>query len=61
MCVSRSIPDQQPAQEDMIHWHDPLLRCQHMLEAQGAWDPQWAAQLSSRFSAEVERALHDAL
>jgi 2-oxoisovalerate dehydrogenase E1 component subunit alpha len=61
MCVSRSIPDQQPAQEDAAHWHDPLLRCQHMLEEQGAWDPQWAAQLCARFSAEVERALHDAL
>jgi 2-oxoisovalerate dehydrogenase E1 component subunit alpha len=61
MCVSRSIPDQQPAQEDMTHWHDPLLRCQRMLEAEGAWDPQWAAELYARFSLEVKRALHDAL
>ncbi len=61
MCVSRSIPDQQPVQEDTVTCHDPLLRCQHFLEEQGIWDPQWATQLFMRFSAEVERALHDAL
>jgi len=39
MCVSRSFPEQ-AAQEDTAHWHDPLQRCQRMLEEQGAWDPQ---------------------
>ncbi len=61
VCVSRSIPDQQSVQEDTACWRDPLLRCQHFLEEQGVWDPQWAAQLYTRFSAEVERALHDVL
>lgn len=61
VCVSRCVPDQQSAQEEPAHWCDPLLHCQHLLEEQGAWDPQWTAQLYARFSAEVERALHDAL
>jgi 2-oxoisovalerate dehydrogenase E1 component alpha subunit len=41
--------------------HDPLVHCQHYLQEHGAWDEEWAAQLSIRISTEVERALHDAL
>jgi 2-oxoisovalerate dehydrogenase E1 component alpha subunit len=40
---------------------DPLVRCQHYLQAQGAWDETWATQLSTRISTEVERALQDAM
>jgi 2-oxoisovalerate dehydrogenase E1 component alpha subunit len=40
---------------------DPLLRCQHYLEAQGMWDNEWAVQLQTRLEAEVERAWQDAL
>jgi 2-oxoisovalerate dehydrogenase E1 component alpha subunit len=61
MYVNRGTPDQDPSEEERASWHDPLLRCQRFLEEQGAWDPEWAAQLSARFSAEVERAMHDAL
>lgn len=44
-----------------IGLHDPLVRCQHYLQECGAWDEEWAAQLSTRISTEVERAMHDAL
>ncbi len=40
---------------------DPLVRCQHLLQAQDAWDEAWATQLSTRISTEVERALQDAM
>lgn len=40
---------------------DPLLRCQHILQAQGAWDDAWADKLYRRIRAEVERAMQDAL
>lgn len=41
--------------------HDPLVRCEHYLRAQGAWDEQWARQLHTRLSSEVNAALQDAL
>jgi len=41
--------------------HDPLVRCKHVLQAQGEWDEQWVAQLQTRLLAEVEQAMHDAL
>lgn len=40
---------------------DPLVRCQHILQEQGIWDDEWAAQLSTRMMTEVERALQNAL
>ncbi len=49
----------EPAQS--IDQKDPLLRCQQTLREQGAWDDQWASKLSQRLSAEVERAMQDAL
>jgi 2-oxoisovalerate dehydrogenase E1 component alpha subunit len=61
MCVSRSVPGEHPSEEDTASWNDPLARCQHLLQEQGAWDPVWAAQLHTRLSAEVERAMQDAL
>lgn len=41
--------------------NDPLLGCQHKLQEQGAWDEQWAQQLTHRLTLEVERALADAI
>lgn len=41
--------------------HDPLVRCEHYLQAQGAWDEQWARQLHTRLSSEVEAVLQDAI
>ncbi len=40
---------------------DPLLHCKHMLQAQDAWEEEWAAQLRLRLLTEVEQAMHDAL
>jgi 2-oxoisovalerate dehydrogenase E1 component alpha subunit len=60
MCIPRSTPEQS-AEEDRAYWHDPLTRCQHFLEEQGAWDFEWASQLHSRLSVEVEQAMQDAL
>ena len=41
--------------------HDPLVRCKHVLQAQGEWDEHWAAQLHMRLLTEVEQAMSDAL
>lgn len=54
MCVSR------PDSENHLP-HDPLLRCQYILQEQNAWDQQWADTLHERLTAEVAQALHDAL
>ncbi|GAC1427676.1 MAG: 3-methyl-2-oxobutanoate dehydrogenase subunit alpha [Ktedonobacteraceae bacterium] len=48
----------QQASEDT---QDPLVHCKRMLQAQGEWDEEWAAQLHSRLLIEVEQAMHDAL
>lgn len=40
---------------------DPLLRCEQYLQAQGAWDEEWARQLHTRLSSEVDAALQNAL
>lgn len=40
---------------------DPLVRCQQILQAQGAWSEAWSTQLYARLTAEVEQALQDAM
>ena len=40
---------------------DPLVRCQHYLQAHGVWDDNWANQLCARISTEIECAWHDVL
>ncbi|MDQ2884585.1 MAG: thiamine pyrophosphate-dependent enzyme [Chloroflexota bacterium] len=40
---------------------DPLKRCQQYLQQQGMWDEAWAAQLYTRYTLEVERAMQDAI
>ena len=40
---------------------DPLVRCQHYLQAHDAWDDNWANQLYTRLSTEIECAWHDVL
>jgi 2-oxoisovalerate dehydrogenase E1 component alpha subunit len=40
---------------------DPLARCQRYLQELGMWDEAWAAQLSTRYTLEVERAMQDAI
>jgi 2-oxoisovalerate dehydrogenase E1 component alpha subunit len=62
MCIHRSVhgrSDESPSLEGSRI--DPLLHCQQLLEGQGAWDEQWAAQLRTRIYAEVEQAVRDAL
>lgn len=39
---------------------DPLLRCQRLLQEQGAWDETWARELFIQYSTEIERASYDA-
>jgi 2-oxoisovalerate dehydrogenase E1 component alpha subunit len=41
--------------------NDPLYKCQKYMEQTNLWDDEWAAQLDRRLSAEVERAMQDAL
>jgi pyruvate dehydrogenase E1 component alpha subunit len=48
-------------QSDAREHNDPLVRCQHYLQAQGAWDEAWAKQLYTRLSSEVEGTLQDAM
>ncbi len=54
-CVTRSMA------QDYQEQGDPLLRCQQLMEAQGIWNEQWAAELQVRLSKEVEQAMQDAL
>jgi len=70
MHVTRSTPDvhMHPIQEGSHtilscakEYDDPLVRCKHYLQAQGAWDEAWAKQLCARLSSEVEGALQDAM
>jgi len=70
MHITRSQPDlhMHPAQEESNtnlsgarEHDDPLVRCEHYLQAQGAWDEEWAKQLYARLSSEVESALEDAM
>ncbi len=44
-----------------MEYCDPLVRCQQDLQTRGAWDDEWAQQLSICTLAEVERAMHDAM
>jgi 2-oxoisovalerate dehydrogenase E1 component alpha subunit len=41
--------------------YDPLYNCQKYMEEMNLWDDQWAAQLNRRLSADVGRAMQDAL
>jgi 2-oxoisovalerate dehydrogenase E1 component alpha subunit len=62
MYVTRSTPTSQDWQrEEANACNDPLVRCQHCLQEQGVWDEEWAAQIYTRFSTEVERAMQDAI
>lgn len=64
MYVTRSTPTAQDQQREEVSraiGNDPLVRCQHCLQEQGVWDEGWAAQLYTRFSTEVERAMQDAI
>jgi 2-oxoisovalerate dehydrogenase E1 component alpha subunit len=56
VCVTRAVPGSSPAAS-----HDPLLRCQQLLQAQDAWDEAWARELEERLRREIERALQDVL
>jgi 2-oxoisovalerate dehydrogenase E1 component alpha subunit len=56
VCVTRAIPGSFPDPS-----HDPLLRCQQLLQEQGAWDETWASELEERLRREVELALADVL
>ncbi len=40
---------------------DPLVQCKRMLQAQGAWDEEWLAQLQKRLLTDVEQAMYDAM
>ncbi len=52
--------DMRPLRE-MIMRQDPLIRYRQYLQAQGAWDDEWAVQLAARVSAEIERAMQNAI
>jgi 2-oxoisovalerate dehydrogenase E1 component alpha subunit len=41
--------------------HDPLARCQQLLQEQNGWDEAWACELEARLRREVEQALEDVL
>jgi 2-oxoisovalerate dehydrogenase E1 component alpha subunit len=41
--------------------NDPLYNCQKYMEETNLWDDEWAAQLNRRLSADVGRAMQDAL
>jgi len=47
--------------KNTIGSNDPLLRCRQILQEQGAWDNAWATQLHARITADVERAMQDAM
>lgn len=53
--------DGPPTDRESSDMSDPLIRCQHYLQAQGVWDDHWASQLYTRISTEIECAWHDVL
>jgi len=59
--VTRSTPTAHTSLEDDAEDNDPLIRCQRYLQEQGMWDEAWAAQLYTRYTQEVERAMQDAI
>jgi 2-oxoisovalerate dehydrogenase E1 component alpha subunit len=67
ICVSRFPPTLQAKQATELadiegaEAHDPLVHCRRLLQEQGAWDDEWASQLYTRLSTEVERAMIDAI
>jgi 2-oxoisovalerate dehydrogenase E1 component alpha subunit len=70
MYVTRSMPDLNihPVRDESKsnlfttkESDDPLIRCQHDLQEQGAWDEEWARQLCTRISSDVERVWQDAV
>lgn len=53
--TSESIPLEEESQ------HDPLFNCQRYMEQKGMWDDEWAAQLTTQLSNDVEQAMQDAM
>ena len=56
ICVTRAVPGSFPDPS-----HDPLIRCQQLLQEQNAWDETWANELKERLRREVAQALKDVL
>ena len=46
---------------EAVEQQDPLYRCRQLLQELHLWNDDWADQLYTRYSMEIERALHDAL
>lgn len=62
MSITRSAPGSNAhTSDDTTGGNDPLSRCRQLLLEQGVWDDEWATQLYTRISTEVERAMQDAL
>lgn len=64
MSVTRFTPlsqAQQTNEDTPVFSNDPLARCQQYLTEEGLWDEDWAEQLYTRFSTEVEQAMQDAI
>jgi 2-oxoisovalerate dehydrogenase E1 component alpha subunit len=62
MSITRSAPGSNAHTSENTHQgNDPLSRCRQLLLEQGLWDDEWATQLHTRISTEVERAMQDAL
>lgn len=55
--VTRADPDSETVQAT----HDPLIRCQQLLQDHHAWDATWADELEVRLRREVAQALEDVL
>lgn len=52
-------PTRYRADDSELEWEDkdPLLRVRLLLEKQGAWDPEWQAELEAEASATIETAV----
>lgn len=62
MSITRSAPGSNAyISDNTTSGNDPLSRCRQLLLEQGVWDDEWATQLYTRISTEVERAMQDAL
>jgi len=46
---------------EAIEQQDPLYRCRQLLQELHLWSDDWADQLYTRYSTEIERAMQDAL
>jgi 2-oxoisovalerate dehydrogenase E1 component alpha subunit len=59
--LEMNLPDSAPtAHKQVEDYLDPLIRCRQYLEAQGAWDEQWADQLRALLTKEIEQAWQEA-